>query len=183
MADAMPDLIMPAPLAGDEAVTLRRQPRTAQFVFRGRSEALALAGEAFGVALPQTACRAARSGDRAALWQGPDEWLLIAPAEEEDGIEARFRATLAGQPHALVGVGHRNAALDVGGRRAADMLNAGCPLDLDLAAFPVGFCTRTILAKAPILLWRTAPEDFVLGAWRSFMPYIWDFLSEARTRL
>jgi sarcosine oxidase subunit gamma len=179
----MPDMAMPESIGLEAAATLRRQPRAAQFVFRGQSEALRLAGEAFGLALPQTACRAAWNGERAALWQGPDEWLLIAPAAQEDDIEAGFRNLLAGQAHALVGVGHRNATLDISGPRGAELLNAGCPLDLDEAAFPVGMCTRTILAKAPILLWRTAPEDFVLGAWRSFMPYVWDFLIEARARL
>jgi heterotetrameric sarcosine oxidase gamma subunit len=39
------------------------------------------------------------------------------------------------------------------------------------------------MAKASIILWRTAPDRFYVNVWRSFMPYLWDYLVEARTRL
>jgi heterotetrameric sarcosine oxidase gamma subunit len=44
-------------------------------------------------------------------------------------------------------------------------------------------CTRTVLAKAPIILWRKAADRFNIHVWRSFGPYVHDFLIEARTRL
>ncbi|MEI9983604.1 MAG: hypothetical protein WDN69_10620 [Aliidongia sp.] len=53
-------------------------PPAARFNFRGRDAAVDAAGSAFGVMLPRQACRAASSGSRAALWLGPDEWLLMA---------------------------------------------------------------------------------------------------------
>jgi sarcosine oxidase subunit gamma len=182
MADAMPGAATPS-CSQTEAAALRRLPRAAQFVFRGDDAAASEAGRLFGVPLPTAPCRSAVQGARAALWQGPDEWLLVGPADEEAALEAALQAGLADLPHALVGVGHRNAMLELAGPRAADMLNAGCPLDLDEAAFPPGACSRTILARAPILLWRTGRECFTVGAWRSFMPYVWDFLTEARERL
>jgi sarcosine oxidase subunit gamma len=40
-------------------------------------------------------------------------------------------------------------------------------------------CTRTVLAKAEIVLWRTAAQSFHVEAWRSFLPYVWAFLAEA----
>jgi sarcosine oxidase subunit gamma len=168
---------------GHAGAALRALPPAAQFVFRGGAEAMALAGAGFGVALPQAACRAAEAGGRAALWLGPDEFLLMGTAGQEASIEAGIGASLGDVPHALVSVGHRNTGLEVAGVWAARMLNAGCPLDLDEAAFPVGMCTRTVLAKAPIVLWRTGAGAFYVGVWRSFAPYVWDFLAEARTRL
>ena len=59
------------------------------------------------------------------------------------------------------------------------LLAAGCPLELDVAAFPVGMCTRTMLAKVEIVLWRTGPDVFRIEVWRSFAPYVSAFLSEA----
>ena len=162
------------------AASLRPLPPMARFVFRGRPEAVEAAGSAFGVTLPQTVCRAASDGERAALWLGPDEWLLLAPEQAAPGIEDRLTTALAGLPHSLVAVGHRNTALEISGPRAAPVLNAGCPLDLDLASFPVGMCTRTILAKAEIVLWRTAPETFHIEVWRSFAAFVWRFLEVAR---
>jgi sarcosine oxidase subunit gamma len=40
-------------------------------------------------------------------------------------------------------------------------------------------CTRTILAKAEILLWRTGDETFRIEVARSFAPYVVAFLAEA----
>ena len=162
---------------------LRLLPHAAQFLFRGAREAARLAGDVFGPPLPLLACRAAQADARAALWLGPDEWLLLAPAGEASAVQAGIAGALGDVPHALVGVGHRNVALELTGAHASLVLNAGCPLNLAASAFPVGMCTRTVLAKAPIILWRTAPTTFHLGIWRSFAPYVWDYLLEARTRL
>ena len=148
----------------------------ARFVFRGSSSVL---GDAFGVALPQTACCAAAQANRFALWLGPDEWLLIAPATEVAPLYARLSAALAAQPSSLVDVSHRNVGLIVEGTLVANVLNAGCPLDLDPLAFPVGMCTRTVFGKAEVVLWRTAPFMFHLEVWRSFAPYVIGLLSEA----
>ncbi len=68
---------------------------------------------------------------------GPDEWLLIAE-DDEAGLGAKLEAALAGVPHSLVDVSHRRCAIELAGAGAARLLNAGVPLDLDLAAFPVG---------------------------------------------
>ena len=84
---------------------------------------------------------------------GPDEWLLIAE-DAAPGIGAKLEAALAGVPHSLVDVSHRQCAIEVSGAGAARLLNAGAPLDLDLAAFPVGMVARTLLLKAEIVLWR-----------------------------
>jgi sarcosine oxidase subunit gamma len=183
MADDMLGLAAALPADADKDAAIRPIPRAAQFIFRGSEAAARQAGEVFGVHFPVLPCRAERHAGRAALWLGPDEWLLIAPAYQEASIEAEFAAGLADTPHALVGVGHRNVAIALEGFRAAEVLNAGCPLDLDEAAFPVGMCTRTVLAKAEIILWRTGAQDFTIGVWRSFAPYVRDFLIEARTRL
>ncbi len=40
-------------------------------------------------------------------------------------------------------------------------------------------CTRTIFAKAEIVLWRTAPDAFRIEVWRSFAPYVLGLLDEA----
>jgi sarcosine oxidase subunit gamma len=165
------------------AAVVRLLPPCARFVFRGGADAAALAGAAFGPALPTQACRAAESGGRAALWLGPDEWQLLAPENDADAIAASIGAALGALPHVLVGIGHRNAALEISVPRAADVLSAGCPLDLHATVFPVGMCTRTVLGKAEIILWRTGDATFHVGVWRSFAPYVWDFLIEARARL
>lgn len=181
----MPDLARLSPFTGltaapVPAVSLDSLAPIARFAFRGGPDAVAAAGTALGVALPQEACRAAASDEGAALWLGPDEWLFLVADEQGPAMLEALTAALKNLPHALVEVSHRNTALEVSGPKAAEVLNAGCPLDLDLGAFPVQACTRTLLGKAEIVLWRTGEDSFHLDVWRSFAPYVWGFIEEAR---
>ncbi|MBV9734761.1 MAG: sarcosine oxidase subunit gamma [Acidisphaera sp.] len=167
-------------LAAHTHATVTPLSACSRFVLRGRAPALAAAGAAFGVPLPREACRAAVVEERAALWLGPDEILLLAPEAERDAVAGALHAALTGLPHALVDVGHRSAALEVAGPGAAFLLNAACPLDLGTAAFPAGMCTRTVLGKCEILLWRVDAARFRLEAMRSYADYVWRLLEQAR---
>jgi len=153
------------------------QPR-AKSVLRCRPDGIAAAGKAFGVVLP-CACRAAISGNRAALWLGPDEWLLLAPPEEAPAIIGQVSVAL-GASCSLVDVSHRSVALMVKGPQAAALINHGCPLDLSSAAFPVGMCTRTLFEKAEIILWRTEERTYQMEIERSYATYVWRMLAAAR---
>jgi sarcosine oxidase subunit gamma len=160
---------------------VRPLPPTTRYVLRGGPQAIAAAGNALALDISQVACRAAVNGERAALWLGPDEQLLLAP----DGLDltATLTSALRDFPHSLVDVSHRQIGLEVSGPHASVMLNAGCPLDLDISAFPVGMCTRTVFAKAEIVLWRTSEDVFHVEVWRSFAAYVSQFLAEVEREL
>jgi sarcosine oxidase, subunit gamma len=150
-----------------------------RFILQCGKEARDLAGRAFGLPMPERACRAEWAAGRAALWLGPDERLLLAPAGEEETVARALEAALEGQPYSLVDVSHRQVALAVNGPRACELLASGCPLDLDPAAFPVGMCTRTVFAKAEVVLWRRSAEEYHLEIGRSFLGYVQGWLREA----
>jgi sarcosine oxidase subunit gamma len=152
-------------------------PLRTRLVLRGRAAAIEAATAPLGFPLPQQSCRAATLGERSALWLGPDEWLILAPLS--DPVATGLEQAMQDCPHALVDVSHRQCAIELTGATAADVLNAGCPLDLDPGAFPVGMCTRTVLGRSEIVLWRTAAETFHLEVARSFTPYVRAFLHEA----
>jgi sarcosine oxidase subunit gamma len=163
----------------EPASWLQLRGPASRFIVQGDASVRAAMGRAFGVALPEDACRAHVQGDRAALWLGPDEQLLLAAAGEAEQLAGQLRAALAGIPHSLVEVSQRQVALSVSGPRAADVIASGCPLDLDAAAFPVGMCTRTLLAKAEVVLWRRSAEEYHLEVQRSFSGYVLEWLREA----
>jgi sarcosine oxidase subunit gamma len=165
------------------AAWLEAQPQLSRFIFRGNAAARAEAGRAFGVALQETACRAASDGNRAALWLGPDEQLLLAPNGSADATIAAFEAALAGHAYSLVDVSHRQVGFDVYGPHAEWLLESQCPLPLNLRDFPVGMCTRTIFGKAEIVLWRPAEQVFRLEVWRSFSLYVVQMLHEVGREL
>ena len=155
---------------------VRALPPAARYILRGNPQVMAAAASALSLTISQIACRAATNGSVAALWLGPDEQLLLAP--EAADLAATLQPALRDLSHSLVEVSHRQIALEVSGPHATAVLNAGCPLDLDLSAFPVGMCTRTVFAKAEIVLWRTDETVFHVEVWRSFASYLTEFLAE-----
>ena len=154
-------------------------PPATRFAFHGGAAARAAAHSVWGVAFSEEACRANTRATRGTLWMGPDEYLLLdfAGASASTLLDA-LEAAMADVPHALVDISHRQFAFEITGPHAATILSGACPLDLDLAQFPVGMCTRTVLAKADITLWRTRADAFHLEVWRSFAGYVTGVLTE-----
>lgn len=159
-------------------VSLIVAPPASRFILRG-IDAIAAAGTALGLAIPTRPMTTATVGDRAALWLGPDEWLLLAPAGQTAPLQQQLTVALDGIACALVDISHRQMALLIEGAKAARVLNGGVPLDLSLAAFPIGMVVRTIFEKAEIVLWRTAEQSFRIEVWRSFAPYLLAMLQAA----
>ncbi len=154
-------------------------PPATRLAFQGGSAARAAAAQVFPLPDAQDVCRARRDGDRAGLWLGPDECLLIAPATTgAASLLGELRAAIGTSAHSLVDVSHRQVGLEVRGPLAERILNGACALDLSLDRFPVGMCTRTAFAKAEIVLWRTEAQHFQVEVWRSFAPYVAALLQE-----
>ena len=168
----MAEQAIASPLRGG-GTAVAAGPAHARAVLRCRAGDAPAVSAAIGVPLPTEACRSAEAGGTAALWLGPDEWLLLrdpaAPAPSlPDGVAG-----------SLVDVSHRQVALVVTGPRAEEILASGCPLDLAEPAFPVGACTRTLFHKAEVVLRRIGPDRFHLEVWRSFARYVEALLIEA----
>jgi sarcosine oxidase subunit gamma len=164
---------------------LKALPPVARFAFHGGASARAAVHPIWGVAFSEEACRANAHSTRATLWMGPDEYLLLdfeagrsSAGASASTIFDALEGALAGVPHALVDISHRQFAFEMSGPHAATILNGACPLDLDLTEFPVGMCTRTVLAKADVMLWRTRADAFHLEVWRSFASYVTGVLTE-----
>jgi sarcosine oxidase, subunit gamma len=137
-------------------------------------------GELAGFRIALDINRAAAVGEHLAARLGPDEWLLCAPAARDLGHE--IEEGLSGGAHSLVDVSHRYAGFSLSGEKAAQLLAAGCPLDLH--AFGEGSATRTLLAKAEVILWRLGgPTSWRLECARTFAPYVGAFLREAAREL
>ena len=158
---------------------MRALPPAMRFILHGDARARAAAAPVWGVAFASQACRALTHDGRATLWLGPDEFLLLGVEDgSHDAAASALETALGDVPHALVNISHRQFALEMSGPHAATILSGACPLDLDLGEFPVNMCTRTVLSKADIVLWRTREDAFHVEAWRSFSGYVAGLLSE-----
>jgi len=159
---------------GGANVSITAAPEARRISLRAGGTAVAGLSKALGVTLPRKPKTSAAHGSRHALWLGPDEWLVIDEKGDPAADCAKVKAA-----HSAVDVSHRNTAILVSGPAAADVLNAGCPQDLSPEAFPVGACSRTIMGKIEVVLYRTGKEAFRVECWRSFSEYAFDFLTEA----
>jgi sarcosine oxidase subunit gamma len=159
---------------GGGDISITAAPEARRISLRAGGTAVAALSKALGVTLPKKPKTSASTGSRHALWLGPDEWLVID--EKGDPAEDCAKSKAA---HSAVDVSHRNTAILVTGPAAADLLNAGCPQDLSLESFPVGACSRTVLGKIEVVLYRTAEDAFRVECWRSFSEYAFEFLTDA----
>ena len=143
-----------------------------RFIFRGAVEATRgrpaqLSASRFRTNLARRAARTLAPLSGSALTSG-----CCSRLQEAQSHNASIAEKLAGIPHALVEVSDRNQGLLLDGPGSEDVLSVGCPLDLDIAAFPVDTCSRTLFGKAEIVLWRTGAHTFRLEVARSFLPYV-----------
>ncbi len=174
--------------AEPSSVALRTLPPEARFVLRLGAGDATRNGSIAGLSLALPINRFGADASRLAARLGPDEWLLIGPDADAETMHADAARALAGTNHALVDISHRNVGMELSGRAAAVILNAGCSLDLGDRQFPPGSATRTLLGKAEVVLFRLADVPDRLGVavphyriecWRSFARYVHGYLAGA----
>ena len=181
------DLITPdageAPLLSLASVSILKAAPLTRLSLRCREAAQKDAGAAFGAELPLSPLSSSTATKRVALWMGPDEWTLLAPEEDLRSVFDGMEDRLSGQPHALVDISDRSEAIIVSGNKAVWLLNTGIFMDFSPEIFPVGTVTRTLFHKAPVMIWRTGPDTFVVEAWVSFMDYVAGLLVQSAGEL
>lgn len=115
-----------------------------------------------------------------ALWLGPDEWLIVAPAGVEQSLTATLKERLKGHHAAVVDVTETRTIIAVAGERARDLLAKGCTLDLHPRAFQAGSCAQTGLARTAVLIHLVdAAPSFEIHVARSFADHLWAWLYDA----
>ena len=177
IADRLDDL---ARIAGASAgsVTVDHPPFLAQIDLRIDPGEAARAP----LALPLEPNTATEDGSRAALWLGPNEWLVLGPPCTGAEIVAELEAALAAVPHSVVDVSANRVALEVGGPGSKELLSAGCSLDLDpRGGWAPGRCAQTLLARVPVIL-HQRPQATAVLVRPSFAGYLVDWLIDAAGR-
>lgn len=135
----------------------------------------------YGIELPASA-RVVRSGALTAVWAGPEQWLVLAPAGNGRDLERELRDPLAG----LASVADQSDArtiVRVGGEKARDALAKGIPLDLHGRAFAADDAAITHASHIGVMIWRDDTQEnetrFVLACARSYSGSFWHWLTEA----
>ncbi|MFO1201578.1 MAG: sarcosine oxidase subunit gamma family protein [Tabrizicola sp.] len=163
----MPELIAKSALEGRTltagTVTLAEVdvgPIASIAVFPGGAKAVAKGLKALGLAMPEPNMVIEKKGARI-VWTGRDQAFLI-------GVE----------PPALEGAAVTDqsdgwAVLSVSGAGVADVLARWVPVDLRLAAFPVGRAVRTQLNHMNVVILRAGDHAFEIMVFRSMARTAW----------
>lgn len=166
---ADPRLLRRSPLAGrDFSSGVREIPFQTMINVRTSADSL------LGAPVPAPN-RVASAGERAVLWLGPDEYLVLAP----DGDDVAELTTESAE--SVVDVSANRTTIELSGPHARDVLEKGMSIDLHPRSFGPGHCAQTLLARAQVIVRQLdGPEPtyhvLVRG---SFAPYLADWLADA----
>ncbi|MBI3706824.1 MAG: sarcosine oxidase subunit gamma [Proteobacteria bacterium] len=142
--------------------------------------ALQAANRILQIELPLVPNRAIEGDGLAALWLGPDEWLVVNDRGAELAVEGRLNDALRGQTFAVTNVTDACTTIELAGRHAGDVLRKGSGLDIHPREFAPDHCAQTTLAKARIILWqRDETPTYYLFVDRSYAEYLWHWLEDA----
>jgi len=119
--------------------------------------------------------------DWRALWLAPDEWLLVGPDGQQEGLKQALRNGLNGNFGSIVDVSANRTVLEIGGPKARDLLARSIPIDLDARWFGPGRCAQTLLAKAQVIIERRDESAFQVFVRASFAGYIAEWLLDAES--
>ena len=108
--------------------------------------------KAVGVRAPVTPNTIARTGERAIVWMGPDEWLVVSSPESREGVGDGLEEALSGLHVAVNDISSGQTIIRLRGPRARDLLSKGCPLDFHPRAFGVGQCAQSHIGKSNALI-------------------------------
>ena len=168
--------------AGSDAVTFAERAFLAQLDVRVSPDPAAAdaVAEVIGCRLPLTPGTTAQGPGASVLWLGPDEWLIVGAPGTEGDLSQRLGDALGGLPATVVDVSANRTVIEVSGRRAREVLEKGCSIDLHPRAFGPGRCAQTLLARAQVILEQTGEEPtYRLFVRPSFSGYLAAWLMDA----
>jgi sarcosine oxidase subunit gamma len=114
-------------------------------------------------------------GRRAALWLGPDEWLILGAPGVAAEIVAELDAAFEGVDRSVVDVSANRVAIELARPQRLALLAHVCPLDLDPRVWATGRCAQTLLGRAQVVLQeRTGTTGILMRP--SFADYVVDLL-------
>jgi sarcosine oxidase subunit gamma len=118
-------------------------------------------------------------GRRAALWLGPDEWLILGPPGAATEIVGELETAFKRVDRSVVDVSANRVAIELTGPGRFDLLAHVCPLDLDPRVWATGRCAQTLLGRAQVVLQERTETTGILVR-PSFADYVVDLLLAVR---
>ncbi len=139
--------------------------------------AVAAIEQAAGVKPSRTACSAIQSDKTAAIWVGPDRWLIVE--KEHRDLEVVIRNAVSEEMAAITDQSHSRCVIRLSGTEARNVLRKGTTLDLDPAYFKSGEARTTSLFHMNCLIHCLSEDSFDLYVARSFGQSFFEVITHA----
>lgn len=165
------------------APRIEERPFLGYLNLRARDNAtgfLAATLKVLGCEPPTAANTVIESGEYRIYWLGPDEWLVVTPAGQQDRVKSELLVALDGVFCSVVDNSSGLTTLHITGDNASALLATDCPFDLHPREFKTGQCAQTRLARAGMTISPLADgAGFEVIIRRSFADYLLLWLQDA----
>ncbi len=185
----MADLLDKSPLAKADALFsprvlnrdglhLSELPREGVLCLQGRPEELVSAVKlATGITLPEIN-RFNEAGETTVIWLGPRQWLVRAPLDRIQQVEARLVQEFGGLAYMMTDVSHQYVTFELSGGPASDVLRRTSSIDVEAEGFAPGAAVRSLFGRLPVLFEYTCDgPEYRLTVDQSLSRFAWDWFS------
>ena len=171
-------------------VTIEELSLSGKINIRGKSsdkEFMKNIGSALNLVLPIEPNVRIFNNNISIMWLGPNEWLVITPENEKDGIISLLKSNLNPQKTAITDVSFNRTILRLEGEKVFTLLSKFLVANLEKILKTNFSVAQTVFVKIPVLFIRnntnkeTASLDLHLN--RSHAKYVYDLLVDGSKNL
>ena len=170
---------MPQPEGKADVIVITDLSDCGKLNLRCKPAASSLLIKYLGSPLPEAPNTVSKNGDRRILWLGPDEFLVLVKAGEDDTLSTIIGVALANQHHAATIVTDGLSCIQLDGTAVRDLLAKGCALDLHPTKFTEGMCAQSLLATVGVTIFCDGATSVRLICRTSFLDYVIAWLKDA----
>ena len=171
-------------------VTIEELSLSGKINIRGKSsdkEFMKNIGSALNLVLPIEPNVRIFNNNISIMWLGPNEWLVITPENEKDGIISLLKSNLNPQKTAITDVSFNRTILRLEGEKVYTLLSKFLVANLEKILKTNFSVTQTIFIKIPVLFVRNntdeEPTSLDLHLNRSHTKYVYELLVDGSKNL
>ena len=171
-------------------VTIEELSLSGKINIRGKSsdkEFMKNIGSALNLVLPIEPNVRIFNNNISIMWLGPNEWLVITPENEKDGIISLFKSNLNPQKTAITDVSFNRTILRLEGEKVFTLLSKFLVANLEKILKTNFSVAQTIFIKIPVLFVRNntdeEPTSLDLHLNRSHTKYVYELLVDGSKNL
>ena len=171
-------------------VTIEELSLSGKINIRGKSsdkEFMKNIGSALNLVLPIEPNVRIFNNNISIMWLGPNEWLVITPENEKDGIISLLKSNLNPQKTAITDVSFNRTVLRLEGEKVFTLLSKFLVANLEKILKTNFSVAQTIFIKIPVLFVRNntdeEPTSLDLHLNRSHTKYVYELLVDGSKNL